>query len=60
MLTDAGSGYSRWHNLDVTRWHEDVTCDNWGSYIFLRDMESGEQRAVEVDGLIEAIGGDRT
>ena len=42
MLTGAGSGYSRWHNLDVTRWHEDVTCDNWGSYIFLRDTRSGE------------------
>src|SRR4029077_14995509 len=26
MLTGAGSGYSRWRNLDVTRWREDVTC----------------------------------
>jgi cyclic beta-1,2-glucan synthetase len=42
MVTGAGSGYSRWHNLDVTRWREDVTCDDWGSYIFLRDCLSGE------------------
>ncbi|HYK79203.1 MAG TPA: glucoamylase family protein, partial [Micropepsaceae bacterium] len=42
MLTGAGSGYSRWRNLDVTRWREDVTCDNSGSYIFLRDIHSGE------------------
>ena len=26
----------------VTRWHEDVTCDSWGSYIFLRDIRSGD------------------
>jgi cyclic beta-1,2-glucan synthetase len=42
MVTGAGSGYSRWRNLDITRWREDVTCDNWGSYIFLRDSHSGE------------------
>jgi len=42
MLTSAGSGYSRWRNVDVTRWHEDPTCDDWGSYIYLRDMRSDE------------------
>jgi cyclic beta-1,2-glucan synthetase len=42
MLTAAGSGYSAWRDLAVTRWREDATCDNWGSYIFLRDVVSGE------------------
>jgi hypothetical protein len=37
MVTAAGSGYSRWNNLAVTRWREDATCDDWGSYIYLRD-----------------------
>ena len=41
MITAAGSGYSRWRDLAVTRWHEDVTTDRWGSYIFLRDVRSG-------------------
>ncbi len=41
MLTAAGSGYSRWRNLAVTRWREDVTCDPWGSYIYLRDVDNG-------------------
>ncbi|HSD74246.1 MAG TPA: glucoamylase family protein, partial [Steroidobacteraceae bacterium] len=41
MLTAAGSGYSRWRDLGVTRWREDVTRDDTGSYIFLRDIESG-------------------
>jgi len=42
MITAAGSGYSLWRNLAVTRWREDVTRDAWGSYIYLRDVASGQ------------------
>ncbi|MGB6552123.1 MAG: glucoamylase family protein [Candidatus Binataceae bacterium] len=42
MITAAGSGFSRWRDLAVTRWREDVTCDSWGSYIFLRDVNSAK------------------
>ncbi|MBA3729349.1 MAG: DUF3131 domain-containing protein, partial [Sphingomonas sp.] len=42
MLTAAGSGQARWRDLSVTRWRSDTTCDDWGSYIYLRDVESGE------------------
>ena len=38
MLTAAGSGYSTWRDLAVTRWREDATCDDWGAYVFLRDV----------------------
>jgi cyclic beta-1,2-glucan synthetase len=41
MITAAGSGFSRWRNLAVSRWREDVTCDPWGSYVYLRDVENG-------------------
>jgi cyclic beta-1,2-glucan glucanotransferase len=41
MVTAAGSGYSRWRDIAVTRWREDVTRDTWGSYLFLRDMQTG-------------------
>ena len=41
MITAAGSGYSHWRNLAVTRWREDRTRDAWGSYVFLRDAFSG-------------------
>jgi len=42
MLTAAGSGYSRWNDRAITRWREDTTRDDWGSYLFLRDVESRE------------------
>jgi cyclic beta-1,2-glucan synthetase len=40
MVSAAGSGYSRWQGRAVTRWREDLTRDDWGSYIFLRDVAS--------------------
>jgi cyclic beta-1,2-glucan synthetase len=42
MITSAGSGYSRWEDLAISRWREDPTCDGWGSYFFLRDTANGE------------------
>jgi len=42
MITNAGGGYSRWKDLAVTRWREDSTCDNWGTFCYLCDVESGE------------------
>ena len=41
MMTAAGSGYSRWGDVAITRWREDATRDDSGSYIFLRDTRSG-------------------
>ncbi|MEO8997686.1 MAG: glycosyl transferase family 36 [Rhodanobacter sp.] len=41
MLSSSGSGYSQWHDLAVTRWREDPTRDPWGSYLLLRDEDSG-------------------
>ena len=46
MVTHTGAGYSRWKDLAVTRWREDSTRDNWGSYCYLRDIENGEVWSV--------------
>ncbi|HSB87140.1 MAG TPA: glucoamylase family protein, partial [Ilumatobacteraceae bacterium] len=46
MVTAAGSGYSKWGDIAVTRWREDVTRDCWGTYIYVRDMHSGAARSV--------------
>lgn len=41
MLTGAGSGYSRWGDIGITRLQEDATRDDSGSYVFVRDAASG-------------------
>jgi hypothetical protein len=43
MITAAGSGYSWWRDLTITRWREGATSDDSGSYIFVRDVASGER-----------------
>ncbi|MCO6048474.1 DUF3131 domain-containing protein [Mesorhizobium sp. RP14(2022)] len=42
MVTGTGTGYSRWNDLAVTRWQADPTEDRMGSFLFLRDLDSGE------------------
>ncbi|MFZ6686264.1 GH36-type glycosyl hydrolase domain-containing protein [Undibacterium sp. SXout11W] len=41
MVTSAGGSYSRWNDMAVTRWKEDSTCDDWGSFCYVRDVETG-------------------
>ena len=41
MVSNSGSGYSRWKDLAVTRWREDATCDGWGTFCYLRDAPAG-------------------
>ena len=41
MLTNVGGGYSRWGDFDITRWRSDVTSDPWGSFCYIKDMDTG-------------------
>ncbi|MNR76181.1 N,N'-diacetylchitobiose phosphorylase [compost metagenome] len=66
MMTAAGSGYSLWNKLGITRWREDATRDHWGSHIYLRDSESGaywsagfQPTAVEPDSYQVKFAEDR-
>ena len=40
MVTNSGGGYSRWKNIAVTRWREDCTADNWGTFCYIRDLDN--------------------
>ena len=42
VISSAGGGYSRWRDLAVTRWREDATRDCWGTFVYLRDVATGE------------------
>jgi cyclic beta-1,2-glucan synthetase len=41
MITNSGTGYSRWGKLAVTRWRDDVVRDPFGSFIYLSDAQTG-------------------
>ncbi len=42
MANHAGGSYSRWRDFAITRWREDITSDGWGTFIYLRDRDTGK------------------
>ena len=46
MINNAGGGYSRWRDLAVTRWREDIARDNTGTFCYLRDVASNDVWSV--------------
>ncbi|MGH2543810.1 MAG: GH36-type glycosyl hydrolase domain-containing protein, partial [Ardenticatenaceae bacterium] len=41
VMTSAGSGYSNWQEIALTRWRADTTCDDWGTWLYVQDLQSG-------------------
>ena len=42
IITTAGGGYTEYKGIRLGRWREDATRDNWGSFIFIKDQDTGE------------------
>ena len=42
MVSCAGGGYSRWNDIALTRWREDCTCDNWGTFCYIHDVSAAQ------------------
>ena len=40
MITNSGTGYSRWKGVDITRWRADRTLDPWGTFLYVRDLRA--------------------
>ena len=66
MVTSAGSGYCRWGDIALTRWREDATLDDFGSYLFIKDVRTGnswsagfQPSGVEADTIPSAFHEDR-
>jgi len=53
-ISSAGGGFSRWNDLDVTRWREDATCDGFGFFVYLRDVDSGKVWSIAYQPTLHA------
>lgn len=38
VITNSGSGFIRFEGTAVSRWREDPVADQWGSYMYIRDV----------------------
>jgi cyclic beta-1,2-glucan synthetase len=41
VITNAGGGYSSWKEVDLSRWRPDTTLDDWGTWVYVKDRDSG-------------------
>ena len=57
VISSAGGGYSRWRDLAVTRWREDATRDCWGTFVYLRDLATGEFWSAAYQPTLRATNG---
>ena len=46
IITAAGSGFSHWGDIELTRWRSDSTLDDWGSWIYVEDRLTGQTCSV--------------
>ncbi|HEX7974827.1 MAG TPA: hypothetical protein VF498_10490, partial [Anaerolineales bacterium] len=42
LITASGAGYSTWNEIDLTRWRADSTLNDWGAWLYIQDMVTGE------------------
>jgi cyclic beta-1,2-glucan synthetase len=43
LLSNRGGGFSRWKNVDLTRWRADAALDPWGTWIYIQDMQKKDK-----------------
>lgn len=46
LISAAGSGFSRWGEMELTRWRNDPTLDDRGSWIYVEDRLNGQLWSV--------------
>jgi cyclic beta-1,2-glucan synthetase len=41
LVTHSGGGYCHWNGIGLTRWRADTTADDWGTWIYVKDLDNG-------------------
>jgi cyclic beta-1,2-glucan synthetase len=39
QITSSGGGYVTWDEIDLTRWRADTTLNDWGTWVYIQDMD---------------------
>jgi cyclic beta-1,2-glucan synthetase len=42
MITSTGAGFSKWQDINLTRFQTDPTLNNWGMWIYIQDLDLQE------------------
>jgi len=39
QITNTGGGCATWNDIDLTRWRADTTLNDWGTWVYIQDMD---------------------
>jgi cyclic beta-1,2-glucan synthetase len=48
LVSNMGAGYSSWHGVDLTRWQPDGVLDQWGTWIYIQDIQRDLDEVNEI------------
>lgn len=61
LLSNMGSGYSSWRDVDLTRWQPDGTLDPWGTWIYIQELDPIKQKWNRIwSAGYQPVPGDKT
>ncbi len=43
LISNRGTGYISWRDRDITRWQSDPILDNWGSWVYIRELNNSKK-----------------
>ncbi len=54
LISNMGSGYSTWRDIDLTRWQADPALDSWGTWIYIQQLEHSRNGKISYGRLWSA------
>lgn len=54
MMANSGAGFSRFQEMMISRWHADVTRENWGMYFYIQNLNAGNLWSATYQPLLYA------
>jgi cyclic beta-1,2-glucan synthetase len=46
LISSSGAGFSRWKDMQLTRFQSDTTLNNWGTWIYIHEPDDGDGKVI--------------
>ena len=58
LISNSGSGYSAWRDVDLTRWRSDSALDTWGTWVYIQDLNADPKNGGLWSAAFQPVPGD--
>ena len=46
LISSSGAGFSKWREINLTRFQTDPTLNNWGMWIYIQDLDDRHEKSL--------------